>query len=100
MDVVQPRDLGHHLSNLHVPASSQTVQGSELMRSNTAAESALLLGGDLLVTVWQASPPSLFPCGEIQDVRSAHAHSVCTSIRYAFPLHAEGLELEKPMCNT
>jgi len=53
MDVVQPRDLGHHLSNLHVPASSQTVQGSELMKSNAAAEAALLLGGDLLVTVWQ-----------------------------------------------
>jgi hypothetical protein len=65
VDVVQPSDLGHHLSNLHVPASSQTVQGSELMRSNTAAESALLLGGDLLVTIWQVSRPYLFPWTKI-----------------------------------
>lgn len=55
LDVIQARDLGHHLSNLHIPASSQAVQGSELMRSGTAAESALLLGGDLLITVWHVS---------------------------------------------
>ena len=35
-------------------ASSQAVQGSELMQSATSADSALLLGGDLLVSVWQA----------------------------------------------
>ena len=52
LDVIQAKDLGHHLSNLHIPASSQAVQGSELIKSGTAAESALLLGGDLLVTVW------------------------------------------------
>ena len=55
LDVLQPRDLGHHLANLHIPASSQAVQGSELIKSGTAAEAALLLGGDLLVTVWSVS---------------------------------------------
>ena len=55
LDVIRPQDLGHHLANLHVPASSQAVQGSELMQSSTAADSALLLGGDLLVTVWEVT---------------------------------------------
>ncbi|BDA48868.1 probable vacuolar protein sorting-associated protein 13A at C-terminar half [Coccomyxa sp. Obi] len=44
-------DLGHLLP---MSASSRNVQGSQLMRSAAEGDSALLLGGDLIVTVFMA----------------------------------------------
>lgn len=44
-------DLGHLLP---MSATSRNVQGSQLMRSAAEGDSALLLGGDLIVTVFQA----------------------------------------------
>lgn len=43
-------DLGHLLP---MSATSRNVQGSQLMRSAAEGDSALLLGGDLIVTVFQ-----------------------------------------------
>lgn len=44
-------DMGHLLP---MSASSRNVQGSQLMRSAAEGDSALLLGGDLIVTIYQA----------------------------------------------
>ena len=43
-------DLGHLLP---MSATSRNVQGSQLMRSAAEGDSALLLGGDLIVTVFE-----------------------------------------------
>ena len=53
MDVVQADELSHHLTQLHVPTSSKAVQGSELMKSDTASAAALIVGGDLFIQIYE-----------------------------------------------
>ncbi len=65
-------DLGHLLP---MSATSRNVQGSQLMRSAAEGDSALLLGGDLIVTVFEVPVMSHSISGGKQGVGPCHGLS-------------------------